>query len=542
MLRHRLDDRRAARARARRCRTAPGRGTRLGIGAALLAVAAVAGYFVGPAAAGRRRSTARVVARSTSSRPIDIAAYPSPLAGFRKYTEPNRRQALRHRPLLHGHRACRPGTPVRFATLDSYDGGVVGRGLDRRRRPDSPDPGAAFQQVGERVSARGAGQAGDVQVTVPEGGYADVWLPTVGTVTGVKFAGGPGRPAGVDGCGSTSTPTPRIVPDKRRRGRPLHHARAPADQGRAGHPPGVVVAGQRQPRREPGARLPRRQGRRLDRRRREPVGGAASPSPSAMRSDGAYTDGGTKNSVESYYLPGHRVGRLARFVGVTQLAGNDEQYAATLALVANRLGHPDPRRHGRRAARGRRHQGQGRPRLGGGPGRHRQWTRCSPRHFLPDRNKKPNQLQSKSEEQKIGALVPPPAGVNPPSVLQGPDQAQNATNLKKPPKKLFDPSAWPSWLRFLVFYVLLPLLVLVALYWAIRGAQGLAPASARHPGHRDRPGRVGVGRPHGQREVVRSRAAPPGDPARAGRRACTDSRARTPLPCRRTRCLRPRHP
>ncbi len=59
--------------------------------------------------------------------------------------------------------------------------------------------------------------------------------------------------------------------------------------------------------------------------------------------------------------------------------------------------------------------------------------------------------------------------MNPPSVLQGPDQAQNATNLKKPPKKLFDPSAWPTWLRLLVFFVVLPALALVALYWAIRG-------------------------------------------------------------------------
>jgi hypothetical protein len=91
--------------------------------------------------------------------------------------------------------------------------------------------------------------------------------------------------------------------------------------------------------------------------------------------------------------------------------------------------------------------------------------------FVPPRNKKPNQLQSKTEQQKVGAQVPPPAGVNPPSVLQGPDQAQNAVNLKKPPKKLFDPASWPWWLRLLVLYVVLPLLALLALYGAVRGAK-----------------------------------------------------------------------
>ena len=46
-------------------------------------------------------------------------------------------------------------------------------------------PGAAFQQVGPRVAARGQGRPVRVRVTVPEGGYRDVWLPTAGTVTGV---------------------------------------------------------------------------------------------------------------------------------------------------------------------------------------------------------------------------------------------------------------------------------------------------------------------------------------------------------------------
>jgi hypothetical protein len=188
-----------------------------------------------------------------------------------------------------------------------------------------------------------------------------------------------------------------------------------------------------------------------------------------MSSDGAYTDGGTKNTVERNYLPGHNLGRIARFVGTTQLAGNDEQYAATLALVANRLNIPARVVMGAitpadGVVRGQDVHAWVEVRDAKGA-----WVPVLAKDFVPDRNKKPNQLQTRTEEKKVGAVVPPPAGVNPPSVLQGPDQAQNATNLKKPPKKLLDPSAWPWWLRLLLLYVLFPVLALLAVYGAIRG-------------------------------------------------------------------------
>ena len=190
-----------------------------------------------------------------------------------------------------------------------------------------------------------------------------------------------------------------------------------------------------------------------------------------MKGDGAYTDGGAKNSVESYYLAGHSRGRLARFVGATQLAGNDEQYAATLALVANSFDIPTRVVMGAELPEGGVVKGKDVHAWVEVQDNTGTWIPLLQNTFLPDRNQKPNQLQSKTDEQKIGALVPPPAGTNPPSVLQGPDQAQNAVNLKKPPKKLFDPSAWPTWLRWLVFYVIFPLLVLVGIYWLIRGAK-----------------------------------------------------------------------
>jgi len=88
--------------------------------------------------------------------------------------------------------------------------------------------------------------------------------------------------------------------------------------------------------------------------------------------------------------------------------------------------------------------------------------------FVPSRDKTPSEQQLKSEEQKVGAQVPPPAGVNPPSVLQGPDQAQNATDIPKRKKSPFDVGAWPWWLKVLVLGVVLPLVLLAGYLLLVR--------------------------------------------------------------------------
>lgn len=64
--------------------------------------------------------------------------------------------------------------------------------------------------------------------------------------------------------------------------------------------------------------------------------------------------------------------------------------------------------------------------------------------------------------------MPPPAGVNPPSVLQGPDQAQNATDIKKKKRNPLDIGAWPLWLKILVLGLLLPILLFFAYLALVR--------------------------------------------------------------------------
>jgi hypothetical protein len=450
---------RAARTRAP-LQNGAGRGARAALAAGLLAVAAVAGYVAGPHLPGADVD-ARVVARSAVTPPFDIAQFPSPLAGFRRYTEPNVAE-LWERDLLRVQ-GLPEGTPLRFATLDAYDGAVWG--ASNRANNGSQVPGAAFQQVGSRVAIRSEGRTVTATVTVPEDGYRDVWLPTAGTVTGVAFAGGRADQLASRLWLNVDTNT-AIVPDRLAPG-DTYTLSALLPQTPDGLPKSLQL--------DSGSLTEGVELGFLDAKVDAWTGEAADPWAQlvavarTMSSDGAYTDGGDRNIVERNYLPGHSRGRLARFVGTTQLAGNDEQYAATLALVANRLGIP-----------ARVVMGAITPADGVVQGKHVHawvevrdaegaWVPVLPEEFVPDRNKKPNQLQTRTEEKKVGAVVPPPAGVNPPSVLQGPDQAQNATNIKKPPKKLLDPASWPWWLRLLVFWVLLPALALLALYGAIRG-------------------------------------------------------------------------
>jgi len=58
-----------------------------------------------------------------------------------------------------------------------------------------------------------------------------------------------------------------------------------------------------------------------------------------LRTEGKYSDG--IGRTERVYVAGHSVWRLSdEFVNAPQIVGNDEQYAATMALIANDIGVP----------------------------------------------------------------------------------------------------------------------------------------------------------------------------------------------------------
>ena len=433
-----------------------GRGVRLATGAGLALVALAAGAFAGPLLPGTSAVERREVVRTELVPPLDVSQFPSPLPGFRRYTEPN--DAKLYDEVVLRVAGLPTGGLVRFATLDRYDGLVWGAA-------DRTADGVPFQQVGSRIAAStSGGRTADVDVTVPDGGYRGTWLPTVGDPTRIEFSGPRADELASELWLNTETDT-AVVPAGLAGGEtysmtavlpPTPAAELPEDLDVAsGASTGVDTDFL---------------DARIDAWTSRADGGAWSrlrAFATAMRTEGTYTDGGTPNSFEKVYLPGHAVSRLVRFVGSTKLAGNDEQYAATLALVGQRLGIPSrvvmgaaPEANG--DVRGRDVHAWVEVQRADGT-----WFALGASTFVPDRDKTPSEQQLKTEEQKVGAQVPPPAGVSPPSVLQGPDQAQNATDVTKRKKNPFDVTAWPWWLQVLAGIATLALLA--ALYLLVVG-------------------------------------------------------------------------
>ena len=113
----------------------------------------------------------RTVWRTALEPPFDVSQFPSPLAGFRKYTEPNASELFDK--TLFEVSGLPEGTPVRLATLDTFDGSVWGAGnvaagvdggrRDRRgrvrRRRDVP-PGRQPHRR-QRARPRGDGDGPD---------------------------------------------------------------------------------------------------------------------------------------------------------------------------------------------------------------------------------------------------------------------------------------------------------------------------------------------------------------------------------------------
>lgn len=454
-----------------------GRTTRAVTTAALLAVATVGGFLLGPLLPGADDAD-RTVFRSALVPPADVAQYPSPLAGFRQYTEPNGAQ-LFDKTLL-TVKGLPAGVPVRIAALDSYDSFVWGAGNVANKGTGPEADGAAFRKVGSHIAADGPGDPVTATVSVPAGGYSDVWLPTFGTVTGLDFGGSRGSQLADDLRFNVDTDT-GVLPERLQAG-DTYTVTALAQKVDAALPKEVDVA----------------EGTLVDGQSLTFVDDKITPwtervdgswqqvvAVAKAMQDGAYTDGGAPGDYQNIFLPGHSLRRMTQFMKSPQLAGNDEQYASALALAANRLGVParvvlgaEPEPSG--AIKGKDvHAWVEVARTDGS------WQPIYWKQFLPERNRKPQQLITKSEEKKTGAQVPPPAANNPPSVLQGPDQAQNATQLKTPSKdekNPLDPSTWPDWLRFVLFYVVVPLLVLLAVYGAIRLAKWLRRRRRRTTG------------------------------------------------------------
>ena len=260
----------------------------------------------------------RVVGRDLITPPLDARQYPSPLAAFRHYTSDLEETTLVQVAGLP------EGARLRLAAMDVYDGTTF------TMSPAGTHPGDGYLSVGTRMPAFDVpdGSAA-AQMTISSSGLLGPWVPTTGAVTALTFTGGDAA-AQQDGLhldrwaqallttGPTASMTysldTMVTPDWS--DGQLQGVDAPPPRGEDRHVPQAVsdlatrVAGSEQ--------TPLGRARAIER---------------YLTTNGYYSNEDTAAS-----RPGHRSDRLQRMLEADQLIGDDEQYAALMALMLHSLG------------------------------------------------------------------------------------------------------------------------------------------------------------------------------------------------------------
>jgi Transglutaminase-like superfamily len=430
-------------------------------GVGLLAVAASAAIPVANAVMGE--DTERVVLRDHVTPPFDIGRYPSPLASFRNYVDlKGRKESLNvHDRELFSLTGAAAGTRLRLATLDAWDGLAYGATND----PLATEGGDGFQRVSSVIDNPVDGDRMQVRVTVGEG-YTGVWLPTVGGLQSMRFERGDadGKEESFRYNLATST---AVVPSGMYPGDVYSfEAVVPDDEVTPDDAPSSLVQA-----------LGENTGF-LDRVRDKWTEDAPTPMARVfavakrLRTEGRYSDGVRK--AERNYYPGHGLKRLSDgFVNADPMVGNDEQYAAVMALLANKLGVPARVVLGAvvpedGVVEGRDVQAWVELRVADGS-----WRTLPTEEFMSDRP--PSEQQPQTQEPMSGTVVPPPAPIPPPSDLgeaAASDLRARMQQEEQEEKEKDDDSAGlPAWVGVAARYVGLPLLLVGAVLGSVVGAK-----------------------------------------------------------------------
>ena len=259
----------------------------------------------------------------------DVSGLDSPLRRFRTFAAEDSDAAGN----VHDKRLFRlvgapVGSRVRLVTLDRYDGREWRPGNDTMRGTVDD----AFLRVDTSVDSGLEGPRLRVRVELAQA-YRSAWVPTIGTLSSFRFlfANGVGKRDQLRYDLATST---AVVPLGLEPGNDYEFtAVLPPEKlsvsSRAWEGPVLEVAGT--------ARVDPLISRVL-----------SSPEPAMrkvfalaryLRVEGRYSDGA--GSGETQYRAGHDLTRLVEdFLLAPRPVGNDEQYAAAMALLANRLGVP----------------------------------------------------------------------------------------------------------------------------------------------------------------------------------------------------------
>lgn len=406
----------------------------------------------------------RVVLRTYVEPPFDIGRYPSPLASFRRYVklpkdEPNPVN------LFDKEIATVEGAPegarLRIAALDSYDGTVWGAANDTL-------PGSStdtFQRVSSVIDNPVEGDEVDVTVTLGEG-YSGVWLPTIGALQSIEFddSDAATREAKQESFRYNLATSTAVVPSGLGPGDSYHFSAVrPPEDVEATDPPSDLVTDAAF-----AAAFLNNQATAWSAGASEPMERVFAIAEH-LRSEGRYSDGVAAS--EKIYHPGHHVRRLGdEFANAPIMVGNDEQYAAIMALLANNVGVPARVVMGAvvpsdGVVEGRDIEAWVELQVADGS-----WRVLPTESFMSE--VRPAEQPPLEEQEMSGTVVPPPAPIPPPSTLA----EQNDAELEARKVNRDDEDAgWqlPGWLRAILIYVGGPFLLAVLLIAAIVGIKAL---------------------------------------------------------------------
>lgn len=441
------------------------------IGAALVVAATAGAWGIGilapPSSAGR------VVLRNYVEPPFDVSAFPSPLVGFRTYTKGNAKTVWNLPLLTVGGLSA--GDRIRFAVLDDYSGYVWGAA--------NPQSGvsAGFRKVGSVIDAPSyaAGAARTVTITVDAGyaGLADVnaWVPSLGYASDLTFQG---QRAGslADSLRYDTDTGQALVTARLATGDTVVSTQEPVTlvpsqgfqpaTGADISPVGVTLVQPYLTKWAAGKSTPWTQ-----------VQAAATH----LRSAGAYSDGSA--SGQAYYLPGHSLARLATFLKAPQPVGDDEQYAAAFALMADAAGVPARVVLGAVVPASGPVEGKDVHAWVEVRGADGDWYAVPDSMFMPDPNQHPHQTTQPPTPATSAADIPPPNTQLPPAALDSaPQVTANAT--VKPPSLLGIPV--PTWLIAVLRWASLPVGLLVLVIVLLAAARGIRRRGRRSHGRPER--------------------------------------------------------
>jgi hypothetical protein len=432
-----------------------GKLARLGTAAALVGIAGLLALPVGTWAAGG--DDGRVILRTHVDPPFDVGQYASPLASFRRFVElpKGQRSPLNlHDTTLFTIEGVPTGSRVRLAVLDRYDGVVWGAS-------NNAQPGVVndtYQRVSSVIDNPVEGGTVDARVTIGPG-WGGVWLPTVGALQSLRFASDD-RESLSESFRYNLATSSAVVPAGLRPGDVYTFtAVSPRDDltpetatsgnvGDAADAAGFLDTQAVQW--SEGERQPMRRVLAIARH---------------LKAEGKYSDGVIES--EKIYHAGHNRYRLTDDTGGVNspfVVGNDEQYAAWMALLANRIGVPARVVLGARVPAGGVVTGaevEAWVELQVADG---SWRTLPTELFMDD--DRPAEQQTTRRQQLSGSVVPPPAPIPPPSTAgEQNDADMKVRKSRSTAKDAEDQIAGqvPEWLGRLVRFVGVPLVAVTIL-------------------------------------------------------------------------------